>query len=59
MKKSKLLVVLMFFVLFLDYAALDDITTGNEPNNVGEYLTLIISIPIFYLLIKRIRNKQR
>ena len=38
-------------LLFLDWAALDDITTGNESNNTGEYLTLFLSLVIFVILI--------
>ena len=37
-------------VLALDWAALDDITTGNEPDFAGEFVALAISIPILVLL---------
>jgi hypothetical protein len=45
-KKSLLLLLLVGLVL-LDFAALDDITTGNEPNLTSEYLILTLTIPIF------------
>jgi hypothetical protein len=44
-KKSLLLLLLVGLVL-LDFAALDDITTGNEPNLTSEYLILTLTIPI-------------
>jgi lipid II:glycine glycyltransferase (peptidoglycan interpeptide bridge formation enzyme) len=37
----------VLIILALDWAALDDITTGNEPNFNAEYLMLIISGIIF------------
>lgn len=30
--------LLIVIILLLDFAALDDITTGNEPTYLGEYL---------------------
>ena len=36
-------------MLVLDWAALDDITTGNEPNYFLEYTILFISLLIFGL----------
>ncbi len=44
--KKKLLIGLVAIVFILDWLALDDITTGNEPNYVGEYAILVISVPI-------------
>ena len=45
---KKLLVGLFILVILaLDWAALDDITTGNEPSYLGEYAMLILSILIF------------
>jgi len=45
-----LLVIFMILILILDFAALDDITTGNEPNLTEEYIILFISIPILIFL---------
>jgi hypothetical protein len=43
--------ILVLVLLLLDFAALDDITTGNEPALIEEYLTLFLTFPIFgYLL---------
>ena len=39
----------------LDWAALDDITTGREPNFVLEWAMLLISVPIAYFLVVRLR----
>ena len=49
MKKPKkgIILILIISLLLLDYAALDDITTGNEPDYIGEYLTLVVSGVIF------------
>jgi len=41
----------------LDWAALDDITTGNEPNYFGEYGILLVSAAIFLWLWKKKRNQ--
>ena len=40
----------MSIFLLLDWTALDDITTGNEPSLFGEYLILILSLPILILI---------
>ncbi|MDP2632305.1 MAG: hypothetical protein Q8P25_01120 [Candidatus Curtissbacteria bacterium] len=37
-------------LLLLGWTALDDITTGNEPSLIGEYSTVIVSLPIFALI---------
>jgi len=50
---------LIVTLLALDWAALDDITTGQEPNYTGEYAMLIISVIIFVFLgILKIRSKR-
>ena len=36
----------MLALLLLDFAALDDITTGNEPDFYLEYAMLSISLPL-------------
>ena len=35
----------MLTLLLLDFAALDDITTGNEPSFYAEYVMLGVSLP--------------
>lgn len=46
-------------ILLLDYAALDDITTGNEPNYYGEYAILVISAIIFgFLVFKYLKRRN-
>ena len=40
----------------LDFAALDDITTGNEPNFTTEWVMLLISVPIAFSIIQRLRT---
>jgi len=54
-KKNKWLKRLLIFgLLLLDWAALDDITTGNEPNYIGEYWILGVSGVVFvWLWLKR------
>lgn len=49
--------VVFILLLVLDWLALDDITTGNEPSLVGEYMVLGVSIvlmPVLYLLWRKI-----
>ncbi|HEY5600497.1 MAG TPA: hypothetical protein VIK81_00230 [Patescibacteria group bacterium] len=41
---------LIIFLLILDLLALDDITTGNEPEFFGEYFILAISVLVFLAL---------
>lgn len=54
---KKLLIGIVILFLILDFLALDDITTGTEPDFTGEYLILIISAFVFavaaYLLFKK------
>ncbi|RJR27865.1 hypothetical protein C4561_01085 [candidate division WWE3 bacterium] len=49
--KKILSFVLIVLLLLLDYAALDDITTGNEINYYLEYLILLASFSIFAIMI--------
>lgn len=49
--KRVIMGVVIGVLLLLDWAALDDITTGNEPNYSGEYFILIISVVIYAILI--------
>lgn len=46
-KKNWPLIVTAGALFLLDFAALDDITTGNEPNFYLEYAILIISVFVF------------
>jgi hypothetical protein len=49
-----------FVVILMDYAALDDITTGNETSFLFEYLFLMGSAVWFAALIKAFyRNRKR
>jgi hypothetical protein len=48
-KVTKITAILI--LLILDWAALDDITTGNEPDYSGEYFILAASALIFGSLI--------
>lgn len=61
--KKFLLIGLIVIFLLLDWAALDDITTGNEPSFFGEYLMLTVSIPVLvfsgYLLYHGKRPRQK
>jgi len=45
----------VFLLLVLDWLALDDITTGNEPDLWGEYAILTVSLVIFGILIYRLK----
>ena len=48
--KRFLIIGLVFVLLALDWAALDDITTGNEPDYFLEYMILGVSLLIFGLI---------
>ncbi|RJQ24453.1 hypothetical protein C4577_07780 [Candidatus Parcubacteria bacterium] len=56
--KKKLLIILFALVLLLDFAALDDITTGNEPSFTLEYSILIASIPILVFITYQLLHKK-
>lgn len=48
---KKWIVGIIVIVLFVfDWAALDDITTGSEPNYVGEYAVLLVSVIIYMFI---------
>jgi len=49
--KKWLVKLLVVGLLVLDFLALDDITTGNEPNYVGEWSILVVSVVVFGVLI--------
>jgi len=57
MFNNKFVIWLSVFTLFvLDWAALNDITQG-EPGPYGEYAILVISVPLFIWLFKKIKKK--
>ncbi len=53
MKKASKYVppTIIVLVLVLDFLALDDITTGNEPNYQGEWDFLLFSLIFFAIMI--------
>lgn len=55
--KKILMVLAVIALLVLDFLALDDITTGSEPDYAGEYLMLAVSIPLFFLLYRFWKKK--
>lgn len=57
--RKVLFIIFIVAILFLDYAALDDITTGNEPSLTGEYLILVLSVPFLLLLFWGLIRKNR
>ena len=42
----------------LDFAALDDITTGVEPSFTAEWATLILSVPVAWLTLRWMRRPR-
>ena len=50
MKLKILFIVLMIVLIVLDFAAMDDIITGNQPSYIAEYLMLLVSVPLFSIL---------
>lgn len=55
MQRTAIAVAAVVLVL-LDLAALDDITTGAEPNFYGEYTMLAVSVPLLGWLVRRYIN---
>lgn len=58
-KQNWVLILIAGAILLLDFAALDDITTGNEPNYTGEYLILTLSVLVFVALAVIYRRKNK
>ena len=56
--KKVYLYIFLLALLILDFTALDDITTGREPNYFGEYATLIISVPLLIFLTFKLFRKK-
>jgi hypothetical protein len=57
--KRILWIIGVILILILDWLALDDITTGNEPDFRVEYLILGVSVVIIGILIwKRFVRKR-
>lgn len=54
-----LISLFIVFVLLLDYAALDDITTNKQESYVLEYAILVVSIGIFVLAFLFFRKNYR
>lgn len=52
-------IAFLFILLLLDYAALDDITTGNENSYALEYAVVLFSVIVFGFLGLRIINRKR
>lgn len=60
--KKYLILFVALGLLFFDFASLDDITTGNHPDSLVEYLVLGMSVSLFVLacvLIYRNRKKLK
>ena len=58
--KKLLISALLLILILFDYAALDDITTGNEINYYLEYSILVASAAIFLILIfKFYKNRTK
>lgn len=55
--KQALIGLIVVLLLALDWAALNDITTGNEQDYLGEYAVLILSVLFSgFLILKRRSN---
>lgn len=58
--KRYILILTAVILLILDWLALDDITTGNEPNYFGEYGILFVSLIFFvYVGLTIFRNTNK
>ena len=47
---DKAIKITIIILVFLDLLALDDITTGNEPDLRGEYAVLVCSVLAFAII---------
>jgi len=55
---SKIVLVLMLIVfVLLDLAALNDILQGIEPTLYQEWLMLLLSVPIIWIIVKRLKGR--
>lgn len=54
--KKTVLIAIILGILILDWLALDDITTGNEPDYFGEYATLLLSVPALIVSFLKLKN---
>jgi hypothetical protein len=59
MSTRRLALIILFVLAALDYAALDDITTGFEPNFAAEWVMLVLSVPVGWLALRRLRHSNR
>ncbi|KKU43322.1 MAG: hypothetical protein UX59_C0022G0008 [Microgenomates group bacterium GW2011_GWA1_46_7] len=57
--KKFLAIAAVFVILALDWAALDDITTGREPDFTAEYAILITSLPALLFVRYLYRNTNK
>jgi len=57
--KKFLAIAAVFVILALDWAALDDITTGREPDFTAEYAILITSLPALLFVRYLYRNSNK
>lgn len=51
--------LLIIITLIVDWSALDDITTGYEPDYLIEWVTLYTSLPVLVLSIWKVGKGQR
>ena len=57
--RKPLLVAMVLAILALDWAALDDITTGTEPDVRLEWAFVIVSVPLLAGLARLARRRPR
>lgn len=49
-----LLILFIIMLLALDWAALDDLNTGNEPDKRGEVAMVVASVPLLLVFGKKL-----
>ena len=59
MRKRALGFAILVALAAIDFAALDDITTGVQPTFTAEWTTLALSLPIAWLVVRWIRQSAR
>lgn len=53
MRRFLIAKISIILLLMLDWAALDDITTGNEPDYFKEYAILFFSVAVFIFIFSK------
>lgn len=57
--KKVIIVLVIVVLLVLDWLALDDLTTGNEPDKRGEAAMIVGSVPLLFVFGKELLKPHK